>query len=215
MPWSSWGHISVHRRCCPSFWNPTLQSVDNLPFNRLLIPIYLLVNRFRQTCQSRTKTWGSNEFLRSHFLPFWHQWQALTLSRALYSKVVAYWKIFTCWSTWSHGTWCSVVCLAHFYPSNLRGTDRVCCWIRCWLNRASVRLLREQPLWLLQLHTAETSCSPCRSPRAVFNARGLYCFVCERAPGHTSRHHALNDKVAGAFASADKRQQKSQTDSRG
>jgi hypothetical protein len=37
---------------------------------------------------------------------------------------------------------------------------------------------------------------------AMVDARGLHCFVCKRAPGRTSRHHALNDIVARAFASA-------------
>jgi hypothetical protein len=36
----------------------------------------------------------------------------------------------------------------------------------------------------------------------MVDARGLHCFVCKRAPGCTSRHHALNDIVARAFAAA-------------
>ena len=36
----------------------------------------------------------------------------------------------------------------------------------------------------------------------MVDVRGLHCFVCKRAPGGTSRHHALNDMVARAFASA-------------
>jgi len=36
---------------------------------------------------------------------------------------------------------------------------------------------------------------------AAVDARGLHSFVCKRAPGKT-RHHALNDLVARAFASA-------------
>jgi len=34
------------------------------------------------------------------------------------------------------------------------------------------------------------------------DARGLHSFVCKRAPGKTSRNHALNDLVACAFVSA-------------
>ena len=37
---------------------------------------------------------------------------------------------------------------------------------------------------------------------ALVDAMGLHCFVCKRSPGRTSRHHALNDIVARAFASA-------------
>jgi len=37
---------------------------------------------------------------------------------------------------------------------------------------------------------------------ALVDARGLHCFVCKRAPGRTSRHHALNDMVARAFTPA-------------
>ena len=33
-------------------------------------------------------------------------------------------------------------------------------------------------------------------------AHGLHSFVCKKAPSRTSRHHALNDMVARAFASA-------------
>jgi len=36
---------------------------------------------------------------------------------------------------------------------------------------------------------------------ALANATGLHCFVRHCAPGCTSRHHALNDMVARAFAS--------------
>ena len=36
----------------------------------------------------------------------------------------------------------------------------------------------------------------------MVDARGLQCFVCKCAPGRTSGHHALNDIVARAFASA-------------
>jgi len=41
----------------------------------------------------------------------------------------------------------------------------------------------------------------CRCGSAV-DARGLHSFVCKRAPCKTSGHHALNDLVAHAFASA-------------
>jgi len=41
----------------------------------------------------------------------------------------------------------------------------------------------------------------CRCGSAV-DARGLHSFVCKRAPGKTSIHHALNDLVVRAFASA-------------
>ena len=37
---------------------------------------------------------------------------------------------------------------------------------------------------------------------AQVDARGLHSFVCKRAPGRSSRHHALNDVVARAFHSA-------------
>jgi hypothetical protein len=46
-------------------------------------------------------------------------------------------------------------------------------------------------------------CAPhnCRCG-ALVDAMGLHCFVCKRSPGRTSRHHALNDIVVRAFASA-------------
>jgi len=34
------------------------------------------------------------------------------------------------------------------------------------------------------------------------DACGVHSFVCKRAPGKTSRHHALNDLIARAFSSA-------------
>jgi len=34
------------------------------------------------------------------------------------------------------------------------------------------------------------------------DVRGVHSFVCKRAPGRTSRHHAFNDLVARAFSSA-------------
>jgi len=34
------------------------------------------------------------------------------------------------------------------------------------------------------------------------HARGLHSFVCKRAPGRATRHHALNDLVARSFAAA-------------
>lgn len=37
---------------------------------------------------------------------------------------------------------------------------------------------------------------------AQVDARGVHGFVCRHAPGKTSRHHALNDVIARAFASA-------------
>jgi len=37
---------------------------------------------------------------------------------------------------------------------------------------------------------------------AQVDARGTHAFVCRHAPGRTSRHHALNEIVARAFASA-------------
>jgi len=40
----------------------------------------------------------------------------------------------------------------------------------------------------------------CRSGVLVV-ARGLHCFVCNRAPGRTSRQEALNDMLAREFSS--------------
>jgi len=37
---------------------------------------------------------------------------------------------------------------------------------------------------------------------SLVNANGTHSFVCKRAPGRTTRHHALNDLVARAFGSA-------------
>ena len=37
---------------------------------------------------------------------------------------------------------------------------------------------------------------------ALVDAMDLPCFVCKRSPGQTSRHHALNDVIARALASA-------------
>lgn len=37
---------------------------------------------------------------------------------------------------------------------------------------------------------------------SLVDARGLHSFVCKRAPGKSSRHHALNDLIARSFASA-------------
>ena len=36
----------------------------------------------------------------------------------------------------------------------------------------------------------------------MVDARGVYSFVCKKAPGRTTRHHALNDLIARGFASA-------------
>ena len=35
------------------------------------------------------------------------------------------------------------------------------------------------------------------------DALGIHSFVCNRAPGRTARHQALNELIAGAFTSAD------------
>ena len=37
---------------------------------------------------------------------------------------------------------------------------------------------------------------------SVVDARGVYSFVCKRAPGRTARRHALNDLITRGFASA-------------
>ena len=37
---------------------------------------------------------------------------------------------------------------------------------------------------------------------SLVTAHGLHSFICKKAPSRTSRHHALNDLVARAFASA-------------
>jgi len=37
---------------------------------------------------------------------------------------------------------------------------------------------------------------------ALVDARGLHSCICKRAPGRTSRHHALNDMVVRTYASA-------------
>jgi len=37
---------------------------------------------------------------------------------------------------------------------------------------------------------------------SLVDAHGLHSFVCRKAPGKISRHHALNDLVARAFTSA-------------
>ena len=37
---------------------------------------------------------------------------------------------------------------------------------------------------------------------SLVTAHGLHSFICKKAPSITSRHHALNDLVACAFASA-------------
>ena len=42
---------------------------------------------------------------------------------------------------------------------------------------------------------------PCRCGSLV-DAHGLRSFVCKRAPGRSARHHATNDIIARAFASA-------------
>ena len=55
--------------------------------------------------------------------------------------------------------------------------------------------------WMHEASTASSVPHQCRCGSAV-DARGLHSFVCKRAPGKTSRHHALNDLVASAFASA-------------
>ena len=36
----------------------------------------------------------------------------------------------------------------------------------------------------------------------MVDAHGLHSFACKRAPGRSARHHALNDVIARAFASA-------------
>jgi len=43
------------------------------------------------------------------------------------------------------------------------------------------------------------------------DAHGLHSFVCRKAPGRTTRHHALNDLVAPSFASAGTRVTKEPT----
>jgi len=37
---------------------------------------------------------------------------------------------------------------------------------------------------------------------SLVTAHGMHGFICKKAPNRTSRHHALNDLVACAFASA-------------
>jgi len=37
---------------------------------------------------------------------------------------------------------------------------------------------------------------------SLVDAHGLHSFICRKAPGNITRHHALNDLVARAFTSA-------------
>jgi hypothetical protein len=74
-------------RCCPSLNHPALQTFDAL----LRSGVPQITNSDLSATQwiqaslpSKMVVWESDECLRSHFLPFWLQRQALSLSRTVY-----------------------------------------------------------------------------------------------------------------------------------
>jgi hypothetical protein len=71
------------------------------------------------------------------------------------------------------------------------------------ITSCGLRLDDEAVRVAVGLRLGSNLCVPhsCRCGAQV-DAMGLHCFVCKRAPGRTSRHHALNEIVARAFASA-------------
>jgi len=71
------------------------------------------------------------------------------------------------------------------------------------ITSCGLRLDDEAVRVAVSLRLGSNLCVPhsCRCG-ALVDAMGLHCFVCKRSPGRTSRHHALNDIVARAFASA-------------
>ena len=71
------------------------------------------------------------------------------------------------------------------------------------ITSCGLRLDDEAVRVAVSLRLGSSICVPhsCRCGSLV-DAMGLHCFACKRSPGRMSRHHALNDIVARAFASA-------------